>query len=231
MEENTVELNVVDDAPAVDEVSIEQLAQNLSAEETDEEATGAVDQPAQEETQQPQQEDKFGNRIKAALASQRTQIFKDLGMSEAEVRELILEKRAADMSAKDKDISPKAARRIIEAESATLESRQMDALRAGIQELIDSGWTEAELKEFSQDSSVQANIQGGMTVRQAARAYLHGQQAPEQKPRKRAVPTSRATAAGPEPEGDLFGDMSDAEFDRLRARVKAAAMSGKTVRI
>ena len=135
-----------DDAQAA-EISAEELMGNLtggapSGEQAEISGDGGQAVEAQqEETQQQEAEgDKVGKRIAAALRQQRRTIFEQLGASEDEVRELIRARKAEKLSKEDPDISPKAARRIVEAEERHAgEDAQKQAITQGIQSLFEDG--------------------------------------------------------------------------------------------
>lgn len=232
-----------DDAQAA-EISAEELMGNLtggasSGEQA--EISGDGDQAVeaqQKETQQQEAEgDKVGKRIAAALRQQRRTIFEQLGASEDEVRELIRASKAEKLSKEDPDISPKAARRIVEAEERHAgEDAQKQAITQGIQSLFEDGWTSDELRAFSMDATVREDIAAGRSVRQAATAYLRrGRSAQEQPPAgantRRGVPTLRSQATAPTRDRSAIDDMTDAEFAAFSERAMEAAMSGKRVLI
>ena len=150
-----------DDAQAA-EISAEELMGNLtggapSGEQAEISGDGgqAVEAQQEETQQQETESDKVGKRIAAALRQQRRTIFEQLGASEDEVRELIRASKAEKLSKEDPDISPKAARRIVEAEERHAgEDAQKQAITQGIQSLFEDGWTSDELRAFSMDATV-----------------------------------------------------------------------------
>ena len=232
-----------DDAQAA-EISAEELMGNLTggapeAEQAENTGDGGqAEEAQQEETQQQEAEgDKVGKRIAAALRQQRKTIFEQLGASEDEVRELIRASKAEKLSKEDPDISPKAARRIVEAEERHAgEDAQKQAITQGIQSLFEDGWTSDELRAFSMDPTVREDIAAGRSVRQAATAYLRrGRSAQEQPPAgantRRGVPTLRSQATAPTRDRSAIDDMTDAEFAAFSERAMEAAMSGKRVLI
>lgn len=232
-----------DDAQAA-EISAEELMGNLtggapSGEQAEISGDGgqAVEAQQEETQQQETESDKVGKRIAAALRQQRRTIFEQLGASEDEVRELIRASKAEKLSKEDPDISPKAARRIVEAEERHAgEDAQKQAITQGIQSLFEDGWTSDELRAFSMDATVREDIAAGRSVRQAATAYLRrGRSAQEQPPAgantRRGVPTLRSQATAPTRDRSAIDDMTDAEFAAFSERAMEAAMSGKRVLI
>lgn len=235
-----------DDAQAA-EISAEELMGNLTggapeAEQAENSGDGGQAEEAQQgETQQQEAEgDKVGKRIAAALRQQRRTIFEQLGASEDEVRELIRASKAEKLSKEDPDISPKAARRIVEAEERHAgEDAQKQAITQGIQSLFEDGWTSDELRAFSMDPTVREDIAAGRSVRQAATAYMRRGRsavpdrsaAPEAAGNRRGVPTLRSQATAPTRDRSAIEAMTDEEFAAFSERAMEAAMSGKRVLI
>lgn len=231
-----------DDAQAAEEVSAEALLANLTGESGTQETavnTGDGDPAAQstqerESNQHQAENDKFSRRISAALRSQKEQIYRELGMSEADVRELIRAHKAEQMHKEDPEISVKAAGEILKAREATAaakppEDSRSEQMRSDIRTLVADGWTSEMLQAFTTDADTIAKIEEGMTVRQAATAYLlRGQTASKQAARK-GVPTIRTATASAAPDEDRIASMSDADFDRLAKRAREAAYAGKRV--
>ena len=102
-----------------------------------------------------------------------------------------------------------------------------DALCAGVRTLMEDGWTAGELTAFSRDPQVQADVAAGMSVRQAARAYLvrGGER------RRRGVPTLRAQATSGAGGASLVEQMSDEEFARFSDRAMELLREGRQVTI
>lgn len=228
-----------DDAQAAEVISAEALAAELmsgnGAGETAVE-TGDGDQPAQESepAKKGQKEDnKRGDQIRAALRQQRKTIFEDeLGESEETVRELIRAHRAEKLVKEDPDITPKAARKIIEAQEMVHQPKAdkgLEEMTAAVQTLIDDGWTAEELHAFVADETAQADMAGGKSVRQAARAFEKRQMAMPAKTKKQSVPTFRSPATGGAQNRNLIADMSDADFAKFSDRAYQALMEGKKV--
>lgn len=225
-----------DDAQAAEEVSAEELFANLTGEggaQTAENGDGdqsAQTQQEQESNQQQVENDKFSRRISAALRSQKEQIYRELGMSEADVRELIRAHKAEQMHKEDPEISVKAAGEILKAResAAPKENPRAEQMRAQIRTLVEDGWTSEMLQAFTTDKTVIEQIEDGKTIRQAAMAYLSRGQKTENQNR-RAVPTIRTATASASPDEDRIANMSDAEFDRFARSAMDAAYSGKKV--
>lgn len=226
-----------DDAQAAEEISAEELMANLTGESSGQTAENEGDSGQHEQTQQDterqqkqEENDKFSRRISAALRSQKEQIYRELGMSEADVRELIRAHKAEQMHKEDPEISPKAARQILEAREASAkpqEDPRMAQMRADLNTLAEDGWTGEELQAFTTDAAVIEAIDSGKTVRQAAMQYLRRSQT--QHTTKKAVPTMRTATSSAPPDEDRIASMSDKEFDELVKRARDAAYSGRKV--
>lgn len=229
----------VDDAQTAEVISAEELAAELMAGNSESETvveTGDDGQTQQEHVDaakqgQQQAAGKRDNQMRAALKQQRKTIFEELGESEDTVRELIRAHRAAQITKEDPEITPKAARRIVEAQEQAAQPKQdknLADMTAAVRSLMEDGWTADELHAFAADETAQAEMAGGKTVRQAAKAFMTRQNAP-QTVRRRGVPTFRASATSGAKQGNLIDDMSDAEFARFSERARQAAMDGKKV--
>ena len=230
-----------DDAQAAEEISAEDLLGNLTENAGAQTAVnegdgdpGAQAEPVQETQQEQDTNDKFSRRISAALRSQKEEIFRGLGMSETEVRELIRAHKAEQMHKDDPEISPKAAQEILKLREQTQAQTnpQVEEYKAGINSLIQDGWTRDMLVAFTSDAAVRENLESGMTIRQAATAYMfsqHAQPAATQTVTKKAVPTVRTATASAPPNEDRFAEMSDKDFDAFAKRARDAAIAGKKV--
>lgn len=247
--ENAAAELLTDDASAVEEVSIEDLVAGLADNEGDEtvDNEGANDpvEPAEQKGKQPENKgtkDKFSRRISAALKNQEGQLIHELGRGKytrEQIMEAVDEHLARKMHEEDAEISPKAAKKIIEAEAKAVSptaNPQVEAIKEGMKGLIDDGWTPEELQEFVADETVREDIAAGKTVRQAARAYERRQRtqpaAAPKAERKRAVPTIKSASLPAENiNEDYIDDMTPEQFAAFRAKVNKARMQGKRVRL
>ena len=231
-----------DDAQEAEEISVEDLLGEVTGNAGEQTAVnegdgdpGAQTEPAQETKQEQDENDKFGRRISAALRSQKEEIFRGLGMSEADVRELIRAHKAEQMHKEDPEISPKAAQEILKLrEQAQANTNpQVESYKADISSLIKDGWTREMLQAFTSDAGTKESLENGMTLRQAAMAYLfnRGSQQQNSAPvtKKAAVPTLRTATASAPPNEDRFAEMSDKDFDAFAKRARDAAIAGKKV--
>ena len=113
-------------------------------------------------------------------------------------------------------------------EAAGLEA----AIREGIAELFEDGWTQEELMALSQDMGVREAVAKGHDVVRAACAYLRARMQQMHSPmRRRAVPVSRVSGAGSMMQGSGIEQMSDAQFDAFSRQAREAAMLGRKVRM
>ena len=231
-----------DDAQAAVEITAEEVIANLNAgsedaaETAENEGDGGpgVQETQQEEGGQESESSKRGRQIAAALKQQRQTIFADLGMSEADVRELIRAHKAEQLAKDNPDVSPKAARMIVEAQekAASGQVTVTDQQAEDIKTLYADGWTKEELLAFSRDKGAAEDIAGGMSVRQAAKAYLlRSAQKEEPQTRKKGAPIARTSAAGAAPQPDPIKDMTPAQYDAFMADLRKRAMRGEKVRI
>ena len=234
-----------DDAQGAAEITAEEVIANLNAGSEGETETAenegdsgpGVQTQQQEEGGQESDSDKRGRQIAAALKQQRQTIFKDLGMSEADVRELIRTHKAEQLSKDNPDVSVKAARMIVEAQekAASGQATVTDQQAEDIKTLYADGGTKEEHLAFSRDKGAAEDIAGGMSVRQAAHAYLSrrgGAQTQEvQTTRKKAAPIARASASGAAPDPDPIKNMTPAQYDAFMADLRRRAMRGEKVKI
>lgn len=252
--ENAVE--TMNDKPADDaqEVTMDELMDNLTAAEPETDETAEQEGGGEGETQAHRQEepeggkDKFGRRIASALANQKRGFQKDLDFSarvrgaagdldDEEIAKALRAYRAQKIADADSDISPKAAQKIVEAQEKAA-TAQTDERRASITEqlsgLLDDGWTMDELKAFSADEEVKRQVNDGVSIRKAAKAYLQrvsGTAAGGDGGRKHGVPTARTAGSGRVTGENPIENMTDEEFARFSDRAQEMMMEGKRVRI
>lgn len=217
----------VDDTQAAEAVSAEELAQGVMQGITVEN-DGDDSQPEQQAPNR-KGEDK-SNQIRAALRSQREQIFKDLGASEQEIRDMLRARRAEEMAKADPEISVKAATEILKAREGTQADRTQE-IANDIDTLRQDGWTDEELQNLATNQIVLDAMREGKTLRQAVRIYERGQKNPAQQ-NKRAVPTVRGTSASGSGNdfADMISDMDDKQFMEFQRRIHKSQMAGRDVR-
>lgn len=244
---NTVGMEQPADDAQGAEVSLDDLMANLTGDaETEETVEQTGDDSPETQAETPEEnKDKFGRRIASALANQKRGFQRDLDfsakvhgaagdMTEDEITEALRDYQARKIAQSDTDISPKAARKIVEAQEKAHQARanaDTRDYRAEVQGLYDDGWTADELQALTTDADVQKNVmQNGMSLRKAAKLYLQRQNTPQTN-KRRSVPTAKTAGSGAPPEDNAIANMSDEEFDAFQKRVEKAAMEGKRVRL
>ena len=107
------------------------------------------------------------------------------------------------------------------------------AIREGIAELFEDGWTSEELAALSQDMGVREDVARGLDVVRAACRYLRAQMtAMKAAPRRRGVPVARmAGGAGMAMQDNRIEAMTDAQFEAFSRQAREAAMMGKKVKM
>ena len=248
--ENAVDMMMgsADDAQESNEIGLNDLMDNLTgASETVDTAEQTGDGAPETQEQKPDgDKDKFSRRIASALANQRKGFQKELDfsakvrgvsgdMTEDEIAEALRSYQASKIAKGDADISEKAARKIVEerekAAAGQAGNREAE-ITSGLNSLIDDGWTMEELRAFSSDEQVKQDVNSGMSIRKAAKAYLQREAAPKEATpsKRRSVPTAKTAGAGNVPEENKIENMTDAEFARFSDRAQEMMMEGKRVR-
>lgn len=250
--ENAVDMmtDSADDAQESSEIGFDDLMKNLTADENAEtketvESKGDDGRETEAGEEKPEGEkDKFGRRIASALANQKRGFQKELDfsakvrgaagdMTEDEIAEALRSYQASKIAESDNEISPKAARKIVEEREKANANRQdtsrNDEITSALESLIDDGWTKDELKAFSLDEQVREAVNNGMGIRKAAKAYLQRQNAATTI-KRRSVPTAKTAGSGSVPEENPIENMTDEEFARFSDRAQELMMQGKRVK-
>lgn len=231
-----------DDAQTAAEATAEQVLNSLLAQGETAESTGDSDH----NQEASHDGDKVGNRIRAALASQRAKYAPDIdfagrvrniaqGMSDAEIADALTEHLARRMQESDgQRYSMESAKEIIELRSRAKAEPTEDAnLKAYSEELTalrEQGWTNEELLAFASDADAREDLGKGMTLTQAFTAYVRrGQQKPPE--RRRGVPTFQQASSTPASAVNPIASMSDEEFDAFDRKVMQAELAGRKVRL
>lgn len=248
--ENAVDMMMgsADDAQESNEIGLDDLMDNLTgASETEETAEQTGDSAPETQEQKPDgDKDKFSRRIASALANQRKGFQKELDfsakvrgvsgdMTEDEIAEALRSYQASKIAKSDADISEKAARKIVEerekAAAGQAGNREAEIIST-LNSLREDGWTMEELRAFSSDEQTQQDVNSGMSIRKAAKAYLQREAAPKENTpvKRRSVPTAKTAGAGNVPEENKIENMTDAEFALFSDRAQEMMMEGKRVR-
>ena len=114
----------------------------------------------------------------------------------------------------------------VEQQQAEENDELVAALRQGLGELFEDGWTTGELDAMTQDEGVKREIASGHGVVRAACGYLK-RMLETAAARKGNVPIARTTAAGAVRPGSAIEQMSDREFAAFSKRAQEAMMAGK----
>lgn len=136
-----------------------------------------------------------------------------------------------DITGEEKPAEPAAQEPAKEPEKEpTPEEARKAELSAGLNELLEDGYTVEEIEAICKDEKVRADIRAGKNLMRAVNAYERRQKAQEP-PTKRGVPTvTKASATGLK-DRNRIEDMSDKEFEEFSRRAVEAAKSGKKVKI
>ena len=232
-----------DDAQAAGITAEEVINGLFGGEETAEsEGDGGHRAAKKQDDGHQEKDDKFSRRMRAALASQRKQLYAELGGSEEEIRDIIRAHRAKQLSTENPQISPEAAKMIVEerekAQAAKPQNGPDAAVIEAVQSLIDEGWTREELTAFVQDEIAleQINVDG-VSIRRAAmdffRRYKNEQNTAQrtESERRRGVPTVRKASTSPAQGRNPIEEMSDEEFAKFSARMEKEMLSGRKIRL
>lgn len=135
-----------------------------------------------------------------------------------------------DITGEEKPAEPAAQEPETKKEPTAGEARKAD-LSAGLNELLEDGYTVEEIEAICKDENVRADIRAGKNLMRAVNAYERRQKTRESAPTKRGVPTvTKASAAGLK-DRSRIENMSDKEFAEFSRRATEAAMSGKKVKM
>lgn len=228
-----------DDAQAA-EVTAEDILATLTTGKPNVETavdTGDGDQTAGESEEQVEQggkqDAKIGKQIRAALKSQHETLIKRIGqgMTEAEIVELVRNHQANKLAQENKDISPAAARMIIDArvKDDGYNPAADEQMKSDINSLYEDGWTIEQLQAFANDQTAQADVAKGKSARQAATAYLMRQAAEAKKPAKKSVPNIRNSSGTGGSVTNKFARMSDKEFAKLSDNLYERLLAGEKI--
>lgn len=231
-----------DDAQAADNMSAEELADELNGESR----TQGGDHADGDQAPEAQEGSKaqFEKRIRAALAGQQEKFRPHVafaervrgvaeGMSDDEILAAVTAHRARQMHESDPEISEKAATEIIKARTAQRVDPRIDTYTQGFRSLIEDGWDQADLHAFATDEAVRTDLENGKSFRQAATAFLRRGSTKQtaQAQNKKGVPTLRTGGVEDAYDGSRISQMSDKEFAEYSRRLEEAAMSGKKIAV
>ena len=105
-------------------------------------------------------------------------------------------------------------------------------LNAGLNELLEDGWTVDELQALVLDDQVRADIKAGKSLMRAVNAYERRQKnAAASAPAKKGVPSVRSASAANNMDVNRVAEMSDAEFAKFYKKSKSDALAGVKIRL
>lgn len=231
-----------DDAQTAAETTADQVLNSLLVQGEPAEKSGDGDQ-----TQGAGRgsEDKFGNRMRAALSSQKAKFQPDIdfagrvrgiaqGMTDDEIADALTSHFARKMSEDDSSYSEKSAREIIELRAkakanAEPQGADVEAYKAGIASLQEMGVTNEELLGFASDEQVRQDLADGKTLTQAYMMYMRRGAKPPEK--RRGVPTFHTASTAAPGEHNAIEEMSDEEFEAFDRKLRQGALEGKKYRL
>lgn len=115
----------------------------------------------------------------------------------------------------------------------TPEQARRAELDAGLNELLEDGWTIDELMELAADNGVRKALAEGKSLMRAAAAYrrrLDSQPSAAPAPKK-SVPTVKAGSGAAVKNASYIEEMSSEQFREFMRKAEDAMMMGKNVRI
>lgn len=150
------------------------------------------------------------------------------GMTDDKIAQAMLEYRAARMAEEDPEITPKAAKQILELKTAKPEPTAAEGRRAQLEDqLFALQGSGADLGGMFQDETVATHINDGTWDVNTAYAYWQGTRKNAQIRDNPPVATARSTSGGAKMKD--FADMTPEEFAAFNARIEQQLRSGKRV--
>lgn len=111
----------------------------------------------------------------------------------------------------------------------TPEEAHKKTITDGLQEMFEDGWSQDELLAFSKDKTVREQLAAGKNFMRVVAAYERRQRSATKPASKKSPPTIRTAATYGANEASEISKMTDAQFDELSRRAKAALLEGKLV--
>ena len=109
------------------------------------------------------------------------------------------------------------------------EEAQKKAITDGLQEMFEDGWSQDELLAFSKDKTVREQLAAGKNFMRVVAAYERRQRSAAKPAAKKSPPAIRTATTSGATEVSEISKMTDAQFDELSRRAKAALLEGKLV--
>ena len=123
----------------------------------------------------------------------------------------------------------------VQGQQQSLEDARRAELDAGLNELVEDGWTIEEIQALVLDEQMRKDIAAGKSLMRAVNAYERRQkkaQAEKSAPAaKHGAPNLRnATTAG-SGQRNTIAEMSDEDFAKYYEKTKSEALAGKKIRL
>lgn len=106
-------------------------------------------------------------------------------------------------------------------------------LNAGLNELLEDGWSVEELQELVLDEQVRKDINAGKSLMRAVNAYERRQKkaAPSAASAKHGTPNLRSATTAGSGQRNTIAEMSDEDFAKYYEKTKSDALAGKKIRL
>lgn len=117
-------------------------------------------------------------------------------------------------------------------EQSPEEARKAE-LNAGLNELLEDGWTVEELQALVLDDQIRKDINAGKSLMRAVNAYERRQRKSQSTPApaKHGAPSLRSATTAGSGQRNTIADMSDEEFNKYYEKTKSEALAGKKIRL
>lgn len=118
-------------------------------------------------------------------------------------------------------------------DTQSAEDAQRAALDAGLNELLEDGWTVEEIQALVLDEQLRKDIAAGKSLMRAVNAYERRQKKAESAPAagKHGTPNLRSATTAGSGQRNTIADMSDEEFNKYYEKTKSEALAGKKIRL
>lgn len=106
-------------------------------------------------------------------------------------------------------------------------------LDAGLNELVEDGWTIEEIQALVLDERMRKDIAAGKSLMRAVNAYERRQKKAEQSApaAKHGAPNLRSATTAGSGQRNTIAEMSDEDFAKYYEKTKSEALAGKKIRL
>ena len=113
------------------------------------------------------------------------------------------------------------------------EDARKGELNAGLNELLEDGWSVEELQALVLDEQVRKDINAGKSLMRAVNAYERRQKkaAPSAASAKHGTPNLRSATTAGSGQRNTIAEMSDEDFAKYYEKTKSDALAGKKIRL